>query len=49
MDAIIRWNYELDILGLDTISTGTVLGFAAELNEKGMWKNGIEFGKKDNI
>jgi len=49
MDAIIRWNYELDILGLDTISTGTVLGFAAELNEKGMWKNGIEFGKKDNL
>lgn len=49
MDAIIRWNYELDILGLDTISTGTVLGFAAELNEKGMWKNGIEFGKKENI
>jgi aldehyde:ferredoxin oxidoreductase len=49
MDAIIRWNCELDILGLDTISTGTVLGFAAELNEKGMWKNGIEFGKKENI
>ena len=49
MDAIIRWNYELDLLGLDTISSGTVLGFAAELNEKGMWKNGIEFGKKDNI
>lgn len=49
MDAIIRWNYELDLLGLDTISSGTVMGFAAELNEKGMWKNGIEFGKKDNI
>jgi aldehyde:ferredoxin oxidoreductase len=25
------------------------MGFAAELNEKGLWKNGIEFGKKDNI
>jgi len=49
MNAVIRWNYELDILGLDTVSTGTVLGFAAELNEKGMWKNGIEFGKKDNL
>jgi len=49
MDAIIRWNYELDVLGLDAISTGTVMGFAAELNEKGMWANGIEFGKKDNI
>lgn len=49
MDSIIRWNYELDLLGLDAISSGTVMGFAAELNEKGLWKNGIEFGKKDNI
>jgi aldehyde:ferredoxin oxidoreductase len=44
LSAIIRWNYELDLLGLDTISTGNILGFAAELNEKGLWKNGLEFG-----
>ncbi len=49
MDAIIRWNYEMDLLGIDTITTGNVLGFAAELNEKGHWNNGIKFGKKDNI
>lgn len=49
MEAIIRWNYELDLLGLDAITTGTVMGFAAELNEKGLWKSGIEFGKKKNI
>jgi aldehyde:ferredoxin oxidoreductase len=49
MEAIIRWNYELDLLGLDSITAGTVMGFAAELNERGMWKNGIEFGKKENI
>ena len=49
MAAIIRWNYELDLLGIDTITVGNVLGFSAELNEKGMWKNGIEFGKKENI
>jgi aldehyde:ferredoxin oxidoreductase len=49
LEAIIRWNYELDLLGLDTITTGDVLGFAAELNEKGLWKNGIAFGKKDNL
>jgi aldehyde:ferredoxin oxidoreductase len=49
MSAIIRWNYELDLLGVDTITVGNVLGFAAELNEKGMWDNGIEFGKKENI
>ncbi len=49
MEAIIRWNFELDLLGLDAISIGTVMGFAAELNEKGLWDSGIEFGKKDNI
>ncbi len=49
MEAIIRWNYELDLLGMDTISIGNVLGFAAELNRKGMWDNGLEFGKKENI
>jgi len=49
MDAIIRWNNELDLLGIDTITVGNVLGFAAELNEKGLWDNGIAFGRKDNI
>lgn len=45
--AIIDWNYEIDLLGMDTISMGTILGFAAELNEKGLWKNGLEWGKKE--
>lgn len=49
MPAIIRWNYEMDLLGIDTITAGNTIGFAAELNEKGFWQNGIEFGKKDNI
>ena len=49
MDAIIQWNYELDLLGIDTISVGTVMGFAAELQEKGLWNSGVVFGKKDNI
>ncbi len=49
MEALIRWNYELDLVGLDTITTGNVLGFCAELNEKGLWDNGIAFGKKENI
>jgi aldehyde:ferredoxin oxidoreductase len=47
--AIIDWNYEIDLLGMDTISTGTILGFAAELNEKGIWKSGIAFGDKKAI
>jgi aldehyde:ferredoxin oxidoreductase len=49
IEAIFRWNYELDLLGMDSISSGTVMGFAAELNERGLWKNGIEFGNKENI
>jgi len=49
MDAIIRWNYELDLLGIDSITTGNTLGFASELNEKGMWDNGIEFGNKEAV
>lgn len=49
LEAIIRWNYELDLLGMDTITVGNVLGFAAELSEKGMWDSGIRFGKKENI
>lgn len=49
LEAIIRWNFELDLLGLDTVSTGNVLGFAAELNERGLWKNEVEFGRKDNV
>ncbi len=49
MEAIIAWNYEMDLLGIDTISTGNSIGFAMELNEKGLWDNGLFFGKKDNI
>lgn len=49
LDAIIRWNRELDLLGLDTITLGNVLGFAAELNAKGLWANGIEFGNPASI
>ncbi len=49
IEKIIQWNYELDLLGMDSISTGTILGFAMELNEKGIWNNGLEFGKTDNI
>ena len=49
MESIIRWNYELDELGMDTISVAGVLAFAMELNEKGLWENPLEFGKIDNI
>ena len=46
---IIRWNYEMDELGMDTISASGTIAFAMELKEKGMWDSGLEFGKTDNI
>lgn len=49
IEAILRWNYELDELGLDAISASGVIAFAMELKEKGLWDCGLEFGKIDNI
>lgn len=49
LELILKWNYELDELGMDTISTGSTIAFAMELNEKGLWKNGLEFGNTKNI
>jgi len=49
LEQILRWNYQLDELGMDTISTGGVIGFAMELQERGLWDSGLEFGKTDNI
>lgn len=44
-----KWNYELDELGIDTISAANTLSYAMEANEKGLWNNGLEFGKTENI
>jgi aldehyde:ferredoxin oxidoreductase len=49
LEAIIKWNYELDELGMDTISAAGSIAFAMELNEKGLWDNGLQFGKIDNL
>lgn len=46
---ILDWNYELDELGMDTISTANTIAWAMEANEKGLWKCGLEFGKTDNL
>lgn len=46
LEKIIRWNYEMDELGMDTISASGTIAFAMELNEKGMWNCGLEFGKR---
>lgn len=44
MDNIIRLNHLCDEYGIDTITFGSTLGFAMELNEKGIWDNGLKFG-----
>ena len=49
MQKILDWNYEIDELGMDTISASSTLAWAMEANEKGLWNNGLEFGKIDNI
>ncbi|MFA6867272.1 MAG: aldehyde ferredoxin oxidoreductase C-terminal domain-containing protein, partial [Clostridia bacterium] len=46
---ILKWNYECDELGLDTISMSGTVAFAMELNENGIWDSGLKFGKTDNI
>lgn len=49
LNEIIRWNYQLDELGMDSISTGGTIAFAMELNEKGLWENGLRFGEVRNL
>jgi len=49
LELILRWNNELDELGMDTISAASTLAWAMEANEKGLWKNGLEFGKTANV
>ena len=49
MQKILDWNHELDELGMDTISAASTLAWAMEANEKGIWTNGLEFGKTDGI
>lgn len=44
LESIIRINYLCDEYGLDTISFGSSVGLAMELNEKGLWDNGLNFG-----
>lgn len=44
MQNIMDLNYLCDEYGLDTITFGSSVGFAMELNEKGLWNNGLNFG-----
>lgn len=49
MELILKWNYELDEYGMDTISAASTIAWAMEANEQGLWKNGLSFGKTANI
>lgn len=46
---ILKWNNEIDELGMDTISVSSTLAWAMEANEKGLWDNGLSFGDTENI
>ena len=47
LQKILDWNYELDELGMDTISTANTIAYAMEANEQGIWNNGLSFGSTD--
>ncbi len=49
VEDIARWNDLLNRLGLDTITTGSVIGFVMEMTEKGLMKSGLTFGHSEGI
>ncbi len=46
---ILKWNFELDEFGMDTISFANTIAYAMELKEREMADLSVEFGKTDNI
>ena len=49
LEKILEWNYVIDEMGMDAISTSGVVSFAMELKEKGLADFDLEFGKIENI
>ena len=49
LQKILDWNYELDELGLDTISAANTIAWAMEANEQGLWDSGLKFGEIENL
>ena len=49
LQKILDWNYELDELGMDTISTANTIAWAMEAGEKGLWDNGLKFGSTEEL
>ena len=49
LQKVLDWNYLLDELGMDTISTANTIAYAMEANERGLWNNGLKFGDTDEL
>ena len=49
LQKILEWNYLLDELGMDTISTANTVAWAMEANEQGLWDNGLKFGSVEEL
>lgn len=49
LKTIIEYNYQADLLGMDTISLGNTIGFVMEAREKGLIKTDLSFGKTDKL
>ena len=49
LSLILKWNNELDELGMDTISCASTVAWAMEANEKDLWENGLAFGKTGDL
>ena len=49
LQTILDLNYQLDELGMDTISSANTIAWAMEANEKGLWDNGLRFGSVDEL
>ena len=49
LEVVLRLNYVLDDLGMDSISAAGTIAWAMEANEKGLWDNGLSFGHTDEL
>lgn len=49
IETIIEVNHLCDEYGIDTMSFGSSVGLAMELNERGMWSNGLNFGDSTKL
>ncbi len=48
-EAIVAWNEECGLYGIDTISMGNIIGYLMEASEKDIIQTNLQFGKKEGI